>query len=63
MMIEPTESESKDTLDDFIAVMKKIAEEAKSEREMVKTAPHRTPIRRLDDVKAVKEPKFTFKML
>jgi len=43
--------------------MKKIAEEAKSEREMVKTAPHRTPIRRLDDVKAVKEPKFTFKML
>ena len=63
MMIEPTESESKDTLDNFIAVMKKIAEEAKTEREMVKTAPHHTPIRRLDDVKAVKEPKFTFKML
>lgn len=60
MMIEPTETESKDTLDDFIAVMKQIAVEARDEREKVKTAPHNTPIRRLDDVKAVKEPKFTF---
>jgi len=63
LMIEPTETESKDTLDDFIAVMKKIAEEALNQREMVRTAPHDTPIRRLDDVKAVKEPKFTFKDL
>ena len=62
-MIEPTETESKDTLDEFIAVMKKIAEEARDDREMVRTAPHDTPIRRLDDVKAVKEPKFTFKDL
>ena len=63
LMIEPTETESKDTLDDFIAVMKRIAEEARDDREMVRTAPHCTPIRRLDDVKAVKEPKFTFKDL
>lgn len=63
LMIEPTETESKDTLDEFIAVMKKIAEEARDNREMVRTAPHDTPIRRLDDVKAVKEPKFTFKYL
>ena len=63
LMIEPTETESKDTLDEFIAVMKKIAEEARDDREMVRTAPHDTPIRRLDDVKAVKEPKFTFKDL
>ena len=63
MMIEPTETESKQTLDAFIEVMKTIANEAKEQREMVKTAPHNTPVRRLDDVKAVKEPKFTYKML
>ncbi len=63
LMIEPTETESKETLDDFIAVMKKIAEEAKSDPQMVKTAPHSTPVRRMDDVKAVKEPRFTYKAL
>ncbi len=63
MMIEPTETESKDTLDAFIEVMKTIAEEAKADKQLLKTAPHSTPIRRLDDVKAVKEPKFTFKAL
>ncbi len=61
MMIEPTETESKDTLDEFIVVMKQIAEEARTNRELLKTAPHHTPVRRLDDVKAVKEPRFTFK--
>ena len=63
MMIEPTETESKKTLDEFIEVMKKIAIEARDQREMLKTAPHDTPVRRLDDVKAVKEPKFTYKTL
>ena len=63
MMIEPTETESKDTLDEFIEVMKTIAIEARDNREMLKTAPHSTPVRRLDDVKAVKEPKFTYAML
>lgn len=63
MMIEPTETESKETLDEFIEVMKRIAIEARDERDMLKTAPHHTPVRRLDDVKAVKEPKFTYKML
>ncbi|MBP5514462.1 MAG: aminomethyl-transferring glycine dehydrogenase subunit GcvPB [Bacteroidaceae bacterium] len=63
MMIEPTETESKETLDDFIAVLKKIAEESKSDPQLLKTAPHDTPVRRMDDVKAVKEPKFTFKAL
>lgn len=61
MMIEPTETESKDTLDAFIEAMKQIAEEARTNRELLKTAPHDTPVRRLDDVKAVKEPKFTYK--
>jgi glycine dehydrogenase subunit 2 len=61
MMIEPTETESKETLDEFIAVMKEIALEARDDRDMLKTAPHHTPVSRPDDVKAVKEPKFTFK--
>lgn len=60
MMIEPTETESKDTLDAFIAVMKRIAEEARDNRELLKTAPYDTPVRRLDDVKAVKDAKFVF---
>jgi glycine dehydrogenase subunit 2 len=55
--------ESKKTLDEFIEVMKKIAIEARDQREMLKTAPHDTPVRRLDDVKAVKEPKSTYKTL
>lgn len=52
LMIEPTESESKDTLDGFIAVMRKIAQEAAENPELVKTAPHSTPVHRLDDTKA-----------
>lgn len=63
MMIEPTETESKETLDQFISVMKKIAEEAKSDPQTLKTAPHVTPIRRPDDVKAVKDAKFTYRDL
>ncbi|MBU4486166.1 MAG: aminomethyl-transferring glycine dehydrogenase subunit GcvPB [Candidatus Delongbacteria bacterium] len=54
MMIEPTETESKDTLDDFIIVMKKIAEEAKTNPELLKNAPTTTPVRRLDEVMAAK---------
>ena len=60
-MIEPTETESKETLDSFIEVMKKVADEAKNDPELVKTAPHNTPVRRLDDVKAVKDPHLTYK--
>lgn len=52
LMIEPTESESKETLDSFIAVMRKIAQEAAENPELVKTAPHSTPVHRLDDTKA-----------
>ena len=61
MMIEPTETESKDTLDAFIDTMKRIAQEAKTDPEKLRSAPHNTPVRRLDDVKAVKEPHFTYK--
>lgn len=61
LMIEPTESESKDTIDGFIAVMRKIAEEAKNDPELVKSAPHDTPIGRVDDVLAAKEPHLTYR--
>ena len=56
LMIEPTENESKDTIDGFIAVMHKIAEEARTNPEIVKSAPHNTPIGRVDDVLAAKQP-------
>ena len=56
LMIEPTENESKDTIDGFIAVMHQIAEEARTNPEIVKSAPHNTPIGRVDDVLAAKQP-------
>ena len=60
MMIEPTESESKETLDKFIDVLKKIAIEARETPHLLRTAPQSTPVRRLDDVKAVKDARFTY---
>ncbi|MBR6494657.1 MAG: aminomethyl-transferring glycine dehydrogenase subunit GcvPB, partial [Prevotella sp.] len=63
LMIEPTENESKETLDAFIAVMRRIAEEAKKDPELVKTAPHNTPIGRVDDVLAAKHPIVTWRQL
>ena len=63
LMIEPTENESKETLDGFIAVMRKIAEEAKTDPDRVKSAPHNTPIGRVDDVLAAKHPITTYKQL
>ena len=63
MMIEPTESESKVTIDGFIEVMRKIAEEAKNEPELLKSAPHNTPIGRVDDVLAAKHPVVTYKSM
>ena len=56
MMFEPTETESKETLDDFIAALNKIAKEAKTNPELLKNAPHNTPVRRLDEVKAARTP-------
>jgi len=55
LMIEPTETESKQTLDTYADVMLKIAEEAHTEPELLKSAPHNTPVGRLDEVKAAKE--------
>ena len=55
LMIEPTETESKETLDNFIAVMRKIADEAVASPELLHAAPHDTPVKRLDEVKAAKD--------
>jgi glycine dehydrogenase subunit 2 len=55
LMIEPTETEAKPTLDAFVDAMKAIAKEAHSDPAQVKAAPRRTPVRRLDEVKAARE--------
>ncbi|MBO8129310.1 MAG: aminomethyl-transferring glycine dehydrogenase subunit GcvPB [Peptococcaceae bacterium] len=56
MMIEPTETESKETLDRFIEALEKIAQEAAENPELVTGAPHTTPVKRLDDVTAARKP-------
>jgi len=56
LMIEPTETESKETLDRFADVLIRIAEEAAEEPELLHGAPYSTPVRRLDEARAVKEP-------
>ncbi|MCR4602929.1 MAG: aminomethyl-transferring glycine dehydrogenase subunit GcvPB [Prevotella sp.] len=63
LMIEPTENESKTTIDGFIDVMRQIADEAKTNPEQVKSAPHHTPIGRVDDVLAAKHPVTTWRQL
>jgi len=56
LMIEPTETESKETLDRFIAVMKEIDREVENDPQMLKQAPITTPIRRVDETKAARFP-------
>ncbi len=63
LMIEPTENESKETIDSFIDIMRKIAAEAKECPEVVKEAPHNTPISRVDDVLAAKHPIVTYRQM
>lgn len=56
MLIEPTETESKATLDRFIEILKSIVEEIKNDPDLVKNAPHTLSVRRLDEVHAAKTP-------
>lgn len=56
MMIEPTETETRETLDYFVTIMRQIAEEARTNPEVVKTAPHTTPVGRLDQALAARKP-------
>lgn len=55
LLIEPTETESKEELDHFVQIMKTIREEAATNPNLVKEAPHTLPVKRLDDVKAARE--------
>jgi len=55
LMIEPTETENKQTLDHFADAMLAIAKEARESPELLTTAPHNTPVKRLDEVKAAKD--------
>jgi glycine dehydrogenase subunit 2 len=61
LMIEPTENESKETLDAFVETVRTIINESKSTPDLVKTAPHTTPVRRLDEVKAARDPRLRYK--
>jgi glycine dehydrogenase subunit 2 len=54
LMIEPTETEAKEILDEFCDAMLQIAREAAEDPEQLKSAPHHRPVRRLDEVKAAK---------
>jgi glycine dehydrogenase subunit 2 len=56
LMIEPTETEAKETLDAFVDAMLRIANEAAENPEMIKDAPHNRPVGRLDEVRAAKRP-------
>ena len=56
LMIEPTETETKERLDHFAEVVRSILEEAKEDPEVARTAPHTTPVRRLDEAGAAKRP-------
>jgi len=60
-LIEPTETEAREELDGFIAAMKEIADEAKNDPDLVKGAPYSLPVRRLDDVKAARQPDIVWK--
>ncbi len=60
LMIEPTETETKERLDTFVEAMRDIAEKAASDPESLHSAPHHRPVRRLDEVKAAKEPVVRF---
>jgi glycine dehydrogenase subunit 2 len=56
LMIEPTESEPKEELDAFCDAMIRIAGEAEETPELVRSAPHTTPVRRLDEARAARQP-------
>jgi glycine dehydrogenase subunit 2 len=56
LMIEPTETETPETLDEFVDAMIAIAQEAEENPQLVKTAPHTTPVARLDEARAARKP-------
>ncbi|WP_315166272.1 aminomethyl-transferring glycine dehydrogenase subunit GcvPB [Metaclostridioides mangenotii] len=63
IMIEPTETESLETIDEFIVAMKQIAKEAEENPEILKNSPHNTIVGRIDEARAVKKPILTWKQI
>ena len=61
-LIEPTETEAKEELDRFIAALEEILKEARTNPELVQGAPHTLPVKRLDDVRAAREPDLVWKL-
>lgn len=61
IMIEPTESETKEKLDEFVETMIKIAEECKTNPDKILSAPHTTPVKKIDEVTAARHPNLNFK--
>lgn len=61
LMMEPTETEDKNTLDKFVEIVKKITDEARENPELLLEAPHSTPVRRLDDTQAARNPVLRWK--
>ena len=60
IMIEPTESESKEKLDEFVETMLQIAQEAKTNPEKILSAPHTTPVKKIDEVTAARKPDLNY---
>lgn len=61
IMVEPTESETKEKLDEFVDNMIEIAKTSKSNPEMILSAPHTTPVKKIDEVTAARQPDLNFK--
>jgi glycine dehydrogenase subunit 2 len=62
LMIEPTETESRETLDAFVEAMRTIAGEAKSNPDIVLSAPHATPVGRVDEARAARQPDLRWRL-
>jgi glycine dehydrogenase subunit 2 len=63
IMIEPTESETRETLDEFVEAVRAIVAETRERPERVKSAPHRTRVSRLDEVRAARQPRLRWRPL
>ncbi|MCG7898694.1 MAG: aminomethyl-transferring glycine dehydrogenase subunit GcvPB, partial [Candidatus Thiodiazotropha weberae] len=61
LLVEPTESEAKEELDQFVDIMRTIKQEAENQPDLVKQAPHTMPVKRLDDVRAARELDLAYK--
>jgi len=61
LMVEPTETESRETLDSFVAAVEQIWHEVQTDPDLVRHAPHETPVGRLDEVRAARHPKLTWR--